>query len=157
MANTPGRTEQTFTIGSKKEQHRYGDVLWLILRAYFSGREVSGGQDATFEMDALVCAKREERSEILEKIVRYTAIPVVEGFERLETNYMAHLKSTRKEVSELLAEFEKYQALFPHSKAMEDDCCKRKGVAFTKQLLDKVTLLVTWLNTVEDLASKITQ
>ncbi|KAK6057738.1 hypothetical protein COOONC_04707 [Cooperia oncophora] len=157
MANTPGRTEQTFTIGSKKEQHKYGDVLWLILRAYFSGREVSGGQDATFEMDALVCTKREERSEVLEKIVRYTAIPVVEGFERLETNYMTHLKSTRKEVNELLKEYEKYQALFPHSKAMEDDCCKRKGAAFTRQLLDKVTLLITWLNTVDDLASKITQ
>uniref|UniRef100_A0A7I4XY50 Protein kinase domain-containing protein n=1 Tax=Haemonchus contortus TaxID=6289 RepID=A0A7I4XY50_HAECO len=158
MANSsPGRTDQTFTIGSKKEQHRYGDVLWLILRAYFSGREVSGEQDAAFEMDALVCAKREERNEILEKVVRYTAIPVVEGLERLETNYMSHLRATRKEVNELLTEFEKYQALFPHSKAMEDDCCKRKGAAFTKQLLDKVTLLTTWLNTVEDLASKIAQ
>uniref|UniRef100_A0A8L8K9G5 Protein kinase domain-containing protein n=1 Tax=Heligmosomoides polygyrus TaxID=6339 RepID=A0A8L8K9G5_HELPZ len=60
-------------------------------------------------------------------------------------------------VNELLTEFDKYQALFPHSKAMEDDCRKRKGTAFTKQMLDKVTLLITWLNTVDDLASKITQ
>ncbi|KAJ1363598.1 hypothetical protein KIN20_023495 [Parelaphostrongylus tenuis] len=157
MANTYGRSDQMFTIGSKKEQHRYGDVLWLILRAYFSGREVSGGQDATFEFDALVFAKREERSAILDKIMRYEAIPMAGGYERLEVSYMTHLKNTRKEVSGLLAEFEKYQALFPHSKAMEEDCCARKGAAFTKSLLDKVTLLVTWLNTVDDLASKITQ
>ncbi|KAE9420580.1 hypothetical protein Angca_003894, partial [Angiostrongylus cantonensis] len=157
MANTHGRSDQTFSIGSKKEQHRFGDVLWLILRAYFSGREVSGGQDATFEFDALVFAKREERIVILDKIMHYEAIPVVGGYERLEENYMIHLKSTRKEVSGLLAEFEKYQSLFPHSKAMEEDCCARKGAAFTKSLLDKVTLLITWLNTVDDLASKITQ
>ncbi|EYC09452.1 hypothetical protein Y032_0060g3126 [Ancylostoma ceylanicum] len=157
MAQTPGRSDQTFTIGSKKKQHRYGDVLWLILRAYFSGREVSGGQDATFEVDALVCSKREQRSQVLDEIMNYEAIPLVEGYERLEMNYMSHLQCTRKEVIELLDEFGRYQALFPHSKAMVEDCTARKGTDFTKQLLDKVTLLTTWLNTVEDLASKITQ
>lgn len=60
-------------------------------------------------------------------------------------------------VIELLNAFGRYEALFPHSKAMVEDCTARKGTVFTKQLLDKVTLLTTWLNTVEDLASKITQ
>ncbi|WKX92657.1 hypothetical protein Q1695_010581 [Nippostrongylus brasiliensis] len=158
MANNPGRTEQTFTIGSRKEQHRYGDVLWLILRAYFSGREVTGGQDATFEVDAMVFAKREERSGILDEIMRYTAIPVnPERHDRLEMNYITHLQTTRKEVTDLLARYDKYQSLFPHSKAMEEDCSKRKGAIFKNQLLEKVTLLITWLNTLEDLASKIEQ
>lgn len=60
-------------------------------------REVSGGQDATFEVDAMVLAKRESRCEILDKIMRYEAIPVAEGYDRLETHYMSHLKTTRKE------------------------------------------------------------
>ncbi|VDL81316.1 unnamed protein product [Nippostrongylus brasiliensis] len=139
MANNPGRTEQTFTIGSRKEQHRYGDVLWLILRAYFSGREVTGGQDATFEVDAMVFAKREERSGILDEIMRYTAIPVnPERHDRLEMNYITHLQTTRKEVTDLLARYDKYQSLFPHSKAMEEDCSKRKGAIFKNQLLEKL-------------------
>ncbi|KAK6727763.1 hypothetical protein RB195_005444 [Necator americanus] len=157
MAKTPGRTDQVFTIGSKKKLHRYGDVLWLILRAYFSGREVCGGQDATFEVDALVCSKREQRSRVLDEIMSYEAIPLKEGYERLEMTYMTHLQKTRREVNELLEEYGRYQALYPHSKAMIDDCNARKGTTFTKQLLEKVTLLTVWLNTVEDLTSKITQ
>ncbi|VDK59674.1 unnamed protein product [Cylicostephanus goldi] len=156
MARSPGRSEQMFTIGSKKEQHRYGDVLWLILRAYFSGRDVSG-EDAVFDMDALVCSKREQRTHILDEIMNYEAIPLAEGYDRLEVNYMTHLHNTRKDVRELLDNFSRYQVLFPHSKAMVQDCTTRKGADFTKQLIDKVTLLITWLNTVEDLAAKITQ
>uniref|UniRef100_A0A158PBC9 Protein kinase domain-containing protein n=1 Tax=Angiostrongylus cantonensis TaxID=6313 RepID=A0A158PBC9_ANGCA len=101
--------------------------LWLILRAYFSGR---------FACFAFLFAFFFE-------------------CETLPIYYNAAIWC--KHVSGLLAEFEKYQSLFPHSKAMEEDCCARKGAAFTKSLLDKVTLLITWLNTVDDLASKITQ
>ncbi|VDM56314.1 unnamed protein product, partial [Angiostrongylus costaricensis] len=134
---------QTFTIGSKKEQHRFGDVLWLILRAYFSGRF------ACVSISYLV--HRGEKIKQIFSSFFSNCIHVVLIFALKLQRFFLVL------VSGLLGEFEKYQALFPHSKAMEEDCCSRKGAAFTKSLLDKVTLLITWLNTVDDLASKITQ
>uniref|UniRef100_A0A1I7XEI2 Protein kinase domain-containing protein n=1 Tax=Heterorhabditis bacteriophora TaxID=37862 RepID=A0A1I7XEI2_HETBA len=127
----------------------------ILCKTTYLSREVFGGQDATFEMDSIVCKKRKTRFEILNTIMQYRAeLPLKESHD-IDEPYVMLITKTRSCVCEILEEFERYQLLFPHSRAMEDECSSHKDVQFTQTVIDRVAILTSWLNTVDDIAAKI--
>ncbi|CAD6197746.1 unnamed protein product [Caenorhabditis auriculariae] len=161
-----------FTIGGKDaKKYKFENVLWLVLQAYFSGRDVCDGQDPWLAEDSKICKERQSKELILDEISEFSFEKICHLVQNdsnedadkqarskrmsITPDYSKNLVEAKKKVEQLLKEFDAYASLFPHSAAMWDDVVQRRGFAFRTTVDERVTALRTWINTLHDLNEKI--
>ncbi|CAJ0962925.1 unnamed protein product, partial [Mesorhabditis belari] len=145
----------SFTKDGKEERHKLGDYLWLVLKAYFAGKDVRGHFDPAMVYDPQICQLRSEKFVILPKILDFRLEHDYRESIHLTDLYLNSFVKQRERVIQILEEFDNFSSLFPHRKALEN-LCQQKG-AQMEMIDERIDLLMAWLNTANQLCEKIEQ
>ncbi|PAV79870.1 hypothetical protein WR25_22315 [Diploscapter pachys] len=142
------------TVDTRHGHHKYefAGILWIVLRSYFSGRNVTKGQDASLAEDNRLFQKRAERSVVLDQLDSFQ-LPALEldirqlDSKHFESQYIKHLCDSHKQGS--------YLSQFQNWKDLRETVAKERGAEFVRRIEDRVAVLTAWINTVDDLNEKI--
>ncbi|CAB3408523.1 unnamed protein product [Caenorhabditis bovis] len=155
-------TTLRFIVGDENEKkYSFESILWLVLKAYESGRDVLIGKDQWMAEDQKIADERKKCMMVLDNIAEFRHEPsekeqtdsLCKGIE-FTPDYFAELRNVWNRVSTILERFDRLVTLFPHQNALWAVVEHDRGAVQRKMIEERLTAMRVWLNTVNDICDK---